>query len=421
MTSTPFTIHNLPYGIVSTEENPRPYQAIAYKNYAIDVGILETHGVFDDIPGFKAGVLNKSTWNAFAALPSHTRLTFRQRLTSYLESTTPDLRNHTIFTPLTQCTTHLPMHPQNYSDFYCSHEHAANCSAIFGFDIAQGWYHLPQVYNGRTSSLAVSGTPITRPCGVFPVNKGDAPTFQAEGKLDFEMEMGVWICGGVPRGQRLDINKAKECIFGFTLLNDWSARQIQFFEMAPLGPFHSKGSLTSVSAWIVPVEALEGVAACARHYEQEPAPLGHLKWRGDGDRATWDVHVEARLVRGGKEYVVSRSNLNELHWTPLQMVTHLASAGEGLSAGDVFGTGTISSSRTNERGEKIGLSCLWERQLEDARMESLPGDLHETLLKDGDEVVMSAWCEDGNGEVVFGFGECRGVVLPAVELQGHEK
>lgn len=305
------------------------------------------------------------------------------------------------------------MASQNYSDFYCSYEHAKNCSDIFGFQISPGWYHLPQVYNGRTSSLAVSGTPITRPCGIFPSKPGAPPTFQAEGKLDFELEMGVWISNSVPRGARLSIADAKEHIFGITLLNDWSARQIQFFEMQPLGPFHSKGSLTSVSPWIVPVEALEEVANCPRHYEQDPVPLPHLSWTGDKERATWSVDVECKLVRDGTTYTLSQSNLNELHWTPLQQITHLASAGEGLQAGDVFGTGTISSSRTNEKGEKIGLSCIWERQLENARMESLPGDLHETLLRDGDEVVMSAWCKNGSGQVVFGFGECRGKVLPA--------
>jgi len=308
------------------------------------------------------------------------------------------------------------MHTSNYSDFNCSYEHGKNCSDITGFPISQGWYYLPQVYNGRTSSLAVSGTPLTRPCGIFPLKPGAPPTFQPETKLDFELEMGVWISRPVPRGQRLDIANAKQHIFGLTLLNDWSARQIQFFEMPPLGPFHSKGSLTSVSPWIVPIEALEEVAACSRSYKQEPPALPHLSWPGGEDRATWNVHVEATLIRGDESYTLSQSNLNEMHWTPLQQVTYLGSAGEGLSSGDCFGSGTISSSRLNARGEKIGLSCILERQLQNARMESLPHDLHETLLKDGDEVVMSAWCKGRDGEIMFGFGECRGVVMPATKV-----
>lgn len=243
---------------------------------------------------------------------------------------------------------------------------------------------------------------------------GAPPTFQPEAKLDFELEMGVWISQSVPRGQRLDIAQAKEHIFGMTLLNDWSSRCIQFYEIQPLGPFHSKGSLTSISPWIVPIEALEEHASCARKVHQDPAPLLPLSWPGDTDRASWDVHVTARLVRDGKEYMLSESNLNELYWTPLQQITHLCSAGEGLSPGDVFGTGTISSARTNETGEKTGLSCIWERQVEGGKMSGLPDDLCETLLKDGDEVVLRAWVKNGNGDVVFGFGDCAGKVLPAV-------
>lgn len=182
--------------------------------------------------------------------------------------------------------------------------------------------------------------------------------------------------------------------------------------MQPLGPFHSKGTLTSISPWIVPIEALEEFGMCARHTKQEPAPLPHLTWAED-QSATWNVHVKALLVRDGKEYTISESNLNELHWTPLQQITHLASASAGLSPGDVLGTGTISSSRRNGKGEKIGLSCLWERQLEDAKLESLPSDIAQDLLKDGDEVVLTAWVLNEKGEKVIWFGECRGKIEPA--------
>lgn len=195
--------------------------------------------------------------------------------------------------------------------------------------------------------------------------------------------------------------------------------------MAPLGPFHSKGSLTSISPWIVPIEALDEFASCARHSPQTPSPMRHLNWDATGEsegQATWNVHVKCTVLRGGKEYVMSQSNLNELHWTPLQQITHLASAGEGLTPGDVFGTGTISSARTNENGEKTGLSCIWERRLENARLSSLPDGIEETLLLDGDEVLMTAWVEDPKtGEILFGFGECRGVVKPANDLEGWEQ
>lgn len=182
--------------------------------------------------------------------------------------------------------------------------------------------------------------------------------------------------------------------------------------MQPLGPFHSKGTLTSISPWIVPIEALEEFAVCARHSPQKPTPLPHLTSK-DADSATWDVHVKATLIRDGKGYTVSESNLNELHWTPLQQITHLASAGAGLSTGDVLGTGTISSSRRNEHGEKIGLSCFWERQLEDAKLSSLPANIASELLRNNDEIVLTAWVLNQKGEKVLWFGDCRSKVHPA--------
>ena len=400
---------------------------MAYRDWAIDIhAYVETYsGYFQSLPDWSTikSTLQQQTWNAFASLPSASRLAFRQALKKSLqfleEHPDDDPSSKPEFLPLDSVTTHLPFDTRNYSDFYCSYEHAKNCSDIFKLQMSPNWFHLPQVYNGRTSSLAVSGTPITRPCGIFPSEPGAPPTLQPEMKLDFELEMGVWISNPVPRGERLDISKAKDHIFGITLLNDWSARSIQFYEMQPLGPFHSKGSLTSISPWIVPIEALNENAACPRHSKQDPEPLPHLAWKGEEDKATWNINVKCVLVREGKEYTMSESNLNELHWTPLQQVTHLASAGEGLSAGDVSGTGTISSARTNEKGEKTGLSCIWERRCEGASLSSLPDGVEEGLLLDGDEVVMSAWVENRKepGTMLFGFGECRGKVLPAKKVE----
>lgn len=165
--------------------------------------------------------------------------------------------------------------------------------------INPNWYAAPMVYNGRTSSLVVSGTPVTRPCGIFPNRSSpdgkSAPSFQPETHLDYELEMGVFLSQPVPRGQRLNLNNAKDHIFGLVMLNDWSSRDIQFFEMPPLGPFHSKGSATSVSPWIVPIEALDPVT-CPRHMEQTPAPLPHLTCQDD-QSATFDINVSVKIIR----------------------------------------------------------------------------------------------------------------------------
>lgn len=222
--------------------------------------------------------------------------------------------------------------------------------------ISPNWFSIPSVYNGRTSSLVVSGTPVTRPCGMYPDPKEKIITFRPESRLDFELEVAVWVSNPIPRGLRLDIADATDHVFGFSLLNDWSARDIQLFEMPPLGPFHSKGFATTVSSWIVPIEALEQVL-CDRKTKQDPAPAPHLMHIMD---TTFNIELSVTLlstlvqctlyphmvdgrIGNGKSYNICESNLNELYWSPIQQLTHLASAGESIAPGDVFGTGTISS------------------------------------------------------------------------------
>lgn len=217
------------------------------------------------------------------------------------------------------------------------------------------------------------------------------------------------------KNSSLSIIDAKSHIFGLTILNDWSARSIQFFEMTPLGPFHSKGSLTSISPWIVSIEALEAHASCAPYAPQAQIPLPHLFWSDKAKHATWSISLKCTLIRDGVEYLTTQTNLNELHWNPLQQITHLASAGEGVGPGDLFGTGTMSSSRMNVNSERTGLGCLWERKLAKAKLSSLPDDIADTLLLDGDEIVMTGEViKEDTGELIFGFGECRGKVLPAM-------
>ncbi|KAK6366037.1 hypothetical protein LTS17_011004 [Exophiala oligosperma] len=407
---SPYTIDNLPYGVISTSDKPKKRCAVAFEESAIDIDQLYNEGFFSSIAELKDNVFAHGNWNAFAVLPTGVRSAFRALLKSGIAN--GGVKKAMI--PLAAVQNHLPMHIHNFSDFYCSLEHSKNCSDVFNLTIQANWFKMPSVYNGRTSSLAVSGTPFHRPCGMYPDSRGsDQISFKPESHMDYELEMGVWLSKPVPKGQRLKIGNARDHIFGLTLLNDWSARQIQGFEMPPLGPFHSKGSCTTVSSWIVPIEALES-ARCERKTKQEPAPPPHLTWQED-DKATFDIDLSVTLLRDGKSYTLCESNLNELHWTPYQQMTHLSAAGEGLSPGDVFGTGTISSSRKNADGERIGLGCLFERNLPDARLKSMPSDLVDTFLKDGDEVILQGWCKDkASGKVLLGFGECRGKVLPAV-------
>ncbi|KAK5996297.1 Fumarylacetoacetase [Cladobotryum mycophilum] len=408
---TPFTIDNLPYGVISTVQNPRRRCAIAFEDSAIDIDVLYRDGFFSSISALRENIFAGASWNAFAILPSDVRTAFRDRLKAGILDNTI---NHALLS-LSTVQNHLPMVTHNFSDFYCSLEHASNCSKVFNLTLQPNWFAIPSVYNGRTSSLAVSGTPVTRPYGMQrDLHDVTSVSFRPERQMDYELEMGFWLSKPFPRGQRLKIADAKDHIFGVTLLNDWSARQIQGFEMPPLGPFHSKGSATSISPWIVPIESLEAIK-CERKTKQEPSPPPHLI-QLDETASTFDIDLSVKILRDDKLYTLCESNLNELHWTPFQQLTHLASAGEGLTTGDVFGTGTISSTRTNLNGEKIGLGCLFERKLPEAKLESVPSDLFDTFLKDGDEVILEAWCKDKTtGKVILGFGECRAKLLPAVD------
>ncbi|KAJ5786287.1 uncharacterized protein N7503_011499 [Penicillium pulvis] len=346
--STPFPIENIPFGVISTRENPTPRCATALHNDAVDLSALEKDGFFDSISGFDEGAI------------------------------------------------------------------FSKCSEIFGLPGSPNWHVIPSVYNGRTSSLNVSTT-LTRPHGVIKDEAGGL-SFTPTKKLDFELEMGVFISHPLKPGQILDIQAVKDHIFGFVILNDWSARDIQGFEMAPLGPFHSKGFSTTISPWIITMDALESVQSPVMVH-QDPAPLPHLAWKGNENEATFDIDLSARIIRGGNTYNVTSTNLNELYWTPYQQATHLTSAGEGLSTGDIFGTGTISSARTDSNGEKTGLACLVERSLPRTSLSALKEN-GIVFFEDGDELIMEGWCVNKTNGVRFGFGQCRGTVAPAVKL-GH--
>ncbi|GAB1200329.1 hypothetical protein APSETT444_009699 [Aspergillus pseudonomiae] len=286
---TPFTIDNLPYGVISTRDNSSKRCAVAFQQFAIDLDLLYRHDFFASIPELDVNVFAEvspfetnsardfnqgmgtdavqDNWNVFAVLPLSTRATVRARIRC-------GILDKTINKAL------VPL---------------SNCTEVMKIKMSSNWFSIPSVYNGRTSSLAVSGTPVTRPYGMYPDPQTGVVSFQPESKLDFELEMGVWLSTPVPRGQRLDIAKSKEHIFGFTLLNDWSSRQIQNFEMTPLGCFHSKGSLTSVSPWIVPIEALEPFK-CERMVQQDPLPMPHLMPRDDA-ALTYDIDLSVTLLR----------------------------------------------------------------------------------------------------------------------------
>lgn len=277
--------------------------------------------------------------------------------------------------------------------------------------IAKNWWYAPSVYNSRVSSVVPTPTDIRRPKGVyFEQGVDSTPAYGPTRKLDFELEMGFFVSKPVPFGTTLDIGQAREHIFGFVLLNDWSARDHQLFEMRPLGPFHSKGFGTSISNWVVPMEALEPFS-CPPNTVQDPAPFEHLKWPGSNDGAI-DIKLRIKLVRDSKEHTLGTSNLRYLYWTPYQQLTHHAGAGCGMNTGDLVGTGTISGSGTDDKGNKAELGCLYEAERTKTRV--LPqSENYDGYLEDGDVIILEGWCEDKDGKVALGFGQCAGRILLA--------
>jgi fumarylacetoacetase len=304
--------------------------------------------------------------------------------------------------PLDRARMLRPVRIGGYTDFNAARQHAVNAGTILRGPqnaLPVNWLHMPVAYNGRASTVVVSGTPIRRPLGQFRPAGADAPQFGPTGRLDFELEMGAVL--GVPSamGEPLDVAEADAMIFGHVLLNDWSARDIQAWETVPLGPFQGKAFGTSISPWIVTRAALEPfrVAAPDREgpllpYLRETGPMHH------------DIALEAGLVPAGAsaETVIVRTNARHLHYSPAQMLTQHAIGGCAMEVGDLLGSGTVSGP------ERDSWACLLEQTF--GGREPLAG-LDQTWLQDGDTLILRGQAErDG---LRIGFGECRGVILPA--------
>ncbi|KXT08711.1 hypothetical protein AC579_1573 [Pseudocercospora musae] len=404
----PFTIHNLPYGVVSTAKEASPRCAVAIGDHAIDLVQYASTGKLDKIQSGHerfSKIFAQSTLNQFASLSWEARKAVRKQLQEDLQAGSVPT---TCLIPLSETKQHLPMHMGGFSDFYTSLDHCKNCSGeLTSAHIFKNWYYAPSVYNSRVSSVLPSPRDIRRPKNVaFSGGLDSEPKYGPCQKLDFELEMGFFVSKPVEFGETLPIDQVKEHIFGFVMLNDWSARDHQLFEMRPLGPFHSKGFGTSISNWIVPLEALEPFS-CPPQLTQDPTPFPHLTWPSNDDGAL-DIKLKIKLVRDGTESVLGTSNLKYLYWTPYQQLVHHAASGCGMQTGDLIGTGTISGSGRNEKGEMAELGCLYEAERTKTQVMAQVSSAYQPgYLEDGDEIILEGWCEDGKGNVVLGFGDCR--------------
>lgn len=402
-----FPIQNLPYGVFSTA-GTAPRVGVAIGDLVLDVAVIEAEGLLD--LGGASGVFAQPSINAFMALGPARWSSVRARLSTLLSQDHAELRDNAelrrrALLPRADVTLHLPLAVAGFTDFYSSREHATNVGVMFrGKENAlqPNWLHMPIGYNGRASTVVVSGTQVRRPCGQLKPPDAKAPTFAPCRRLDYELEMGVVVGRSSAIGDTLTETQAHDSIFGFVLLNDWSARDIQQWEYVPLGPFLAKGFATSISPWIVTREALEPFRLHGP--AQEPAPLPYLQQRGANN---YDIQLEAGLRPAGaaRPVAICRTNFKYMYWSSVQQLVHHASNGCAMQVGDLLGSGTISGPDKDQRGSLLEVSWNGSEPL------ALPGGDQRCFLEDGDQLSIRGWCQ-GDGYRV-GFGEVEGTIVPA--------
>lgn len=395
-----FPVQNLPLCIFSTDDLP-PRAGFAIGDHVLDLTRID-----DDMGGEDA--LNR-------LFRSGTEKATKLRQTVFSKLTEADARDSLESALFVQsaCTFHMPFQVGDYTDFYTGIEHATNIGKLFRPDnpLLPNYKHVPIGYHGRASSVCVSGTDVHRPSGQTKAPDADAPSFGPCKRLDYEMEMGIWVAGHNALSQIVNIADAPSRIAGLCILNDWSARDIQAWEYQPLGPFLAKSFASTVSPFVVTADALAPFRVAQRpRPDGDPAPMPHL-W-DEADQAggalgvTMEVHLSTAKMRaeGTAPHRLSRGTMEEaMYWTAAQLITHHASNGCDLNTGDLYGTGTLSGADTNSLGSLIEITGGGKQTIE------LPSGETRTFLENGDEIVMTAYAER-EGFARIGFGECRAVI-----------
>ncbi len=412
-----FPIQNLPLGIFSSRGGA-PRAGIAIGDSIFDVAAALDAELLSGDATRAAEAAAGGTLNALLALGSAARSALRRRVSALLAADGPEraaaerLRDRLIH-EAAACTLHLPAAIGAYTDFFAGIEHAANGGRRRGQNppLAPNYKYVPVAYHSRASSIRASGTPLRRPQGQRLLGESQVPQFGPSTKLDFELELGMWIGPGNELGEPIPIASAGEHVAGLALLNDWSARDIQRWESAPLGPFLSKNFGTTVSPWIVTIEALAPVRiAQPERPAGDPRPLDYLWDEADQRAGAFDIELEvlisteAMRAKGMPPHRVCRSNTRHLYWTLAQMVAHHTCGGCNLAAGDLFGSGTISAPDPSGYGSMAELSYDGTRPFE------LPSGEKRAFLEDGDEVTLQAHAQRA-GFVPVGFGACIGQVV----------
>jgi fumarylacetoacetase len=391
-----FSIHNLPYGVFSLNGKDK-HIGVAIGDFIIDMHTADVLGLFDDLD--LKDTLLSDTLNRFISLGKPTTNKVRLLLQKEL-CTDGSLKKHAdkLLIKQTDVQMHVPIVIGDYTDFYSSKEHATNVGAIFRDKenaLPPNWLHLPIAYHGRASSIKISGTPIHRPQGqIMTSDKG--PILAPTKSLDFELEMAFVIGKETNSGEHIPVDKAEEYIFGMLLFNDWSARDIQRWEYQPLGPFLAKNFASTISPWIVTMEALEPFRT--KSPEQNKV-LDYLK---DNRNSTFDIQLQAILKIDGQEFIITKSNFKYLYWSMAQQLAHHTINGCNVNVGDVMASGTISGAGEHAKG------CLLEITEGKKKLE-LSSTTSRMFLEDGDELILKAFAEKDTVRV--GFGAASGKII----------
>ncbi len=406
---THFPLNNLPYGVFSSGDN-EPRCGVAIGHMILDLTLLEEEGVLSlgDGPAF-----DLPFWNEFMELGQDAWAALRARLTELLAEggdetlSGNDALKSRVLVPQSDAQMHMPIVVTEFTDFYAGRHHATNVGTMFrGAENAlpPNWLHIPIGYNGRASTVVVSGTDIRRPLGQLKPPSADLPYFGPCKRLDVELEMGAIVGTGSTMGQPITVAEADQMIFGYVILNDWSARDIQAWEYQPLGPFQAKAFGTSISPWIVTRAALEPFRTST-----PPREFDLLPYLREPGPMLYDIALEFALQpeRADKATVLTRTNYREMYYSAAQQLCHHASSGCEMNTGDLIGSGTISGPEKLERGSMLELSWGGKEPM------TLDTGEERTFLEDGDTATLSGFAQ-GDGYRV-GFGDCTGTILPAVE------
>lgn len=401
-----FPIQNIPFGVFLTRDDVVTI-GTRIGNKAIDLGALHQLGYFEGIP-LTDDIFLQDTLNDFISDGKKTWRLVRNRIAEIFDTNNSALRDNedhkkAVLFDLNEIEMQLPVAIGDYTDFYSSKEHATNVGSMFRDPdnaLLPNWLHIPVGYHGRSSSIVCSGIPIRRPMGQTMPPGAESPVFGPSKLVDFELEMAFITTDANALGEPIPITEAEDYIFGMVLFNDWSARDIQKWEYVPLGPFLAKNFASSISPWIVTLDALEPYRTGGP--EQDPQPLPYLQQEGE---KSFDINLQVSLTpENGSPKVLANSNFKYMYWTMAQQLTHHTVNGCNINSGDLMGSGTISGPTPDSYGSMLELTWKGEKPI------TMNDGTQRKFIQDGDTVTMSGFCD--NGQTRIGFGEVSTKLLP---------